>query len=136
MLEFQRKRNKRKILYSKLSVLVLCIFSIMLLKGAIGLYSKAQASSEARQISENELKELTKRKAFVESEISRLRTSEGIEKEIREKFSVAKPDEELVVMIASAVEPVPMIKQSLFNKIWQKTKGLFGNSEVKVYKSR
>jgi cell division protein FtsB len=127
MLEFQRKQKTRHILFSKGAIIICLIMCFFLGKGVLGLYSKAQASAEARKVSEHELQELQERTDFVEGEISRLRTTEGVEREIREKFSVAKPGEELVVVVPATPEEAPEIKPSLFKRIWEKTKTLWYN---------
>lgn len=127
MLEFQRKRKTQKFIYSYFSIAILIIVIFLLSKSIFGLYSKAQASIDARKQSEHEYKELSARYDYVKGEIERLRTKEGIEEEVREKFSVVKPGEKLIVLVAGASVPAPEEEKSFFKKIFDKTKSFFHN---------
>jgi cell division protein FtsB len=115
----------RRFLTSPLACIIFIIVAILLTKSVLGLYSKAQLSVEARETSEKELGSIMERKAFVEAEISKLKTAPGMEEEIRRKFSVARPGEEVVVIIEGTKEaPVP-VDESFFQSIWEKAKGIF-----------
>jgi cell division protein FtsB len=127
MLEFQRKRKTYKILYSYFSIVVLLLVIFFLSKAVFGLYGKAQASIDARKKSEHEYKELSARYDYVKGEIGRLRTQEGIEEEVREKFSVVKPGEKLIVLVAGASIPAVEEEKGFFKKIFDKTKSFFHN---------
>ncbi len=127
MLEFQRKRKTQKFIYSYFSIAILIIVIFLLAKSVFGLYGKAQASIDARKKSEHEYKELSSRYDYVKGEIERLRTEEGIEEEVREKFSVVKPGEKLIVLVAGAAVPKVEEEKGFFKKIFDKTKSFFHN---------
>jgi cell division protein FtsB len=122
MLEYQRKRKVRKWMYSRVTLLVLGIFTILMAKGAFGVYLKARDSKENKMTAQAELKQLTERQVALSADIAELNTIQGVEKEIRQKFNVAKEGEQIVVIIPpqETVEAEPE-KEGL----WAKFKSLF-----------
>ncbi len=125
MLEYQRKQQVRNILYSKASIVVLAILLAMFAKGAWGFYGKMEASAEARDNASRELNNLTERKDNVNKEIMRLRTKEGMETEIRGKFNVAMPGEEVIILVKGEEVPQEIEEKGFFESIFNKTKAFF-----------
>ncbi len=110
MREYQRKRRIRKILYSRGALAVAFILLLLIGKATWGLYIKERESRKNLDRVEAELSALTARERKLQEDIARLQTPEGLESEIREQFQVAKPGEQMVVLVgeekAAAVESV------------------------------
>lgn len=123
----QRKNGFIRFITSPLGVVVLVILSALFINGTWGIYSKARISAEAREASEMELNELLNRKSYVEEEIRRLKTPEGIEEEIRRKFNVVKEGEEVFLFVGEKKEATTSVqKQGFIEGFWNKTKSIFG----------
>jgi len=99
MKEFQQKKRWRWILNSKLIVAILIIATLFMARATYGLYKKERETSANVARAENQLKTLQNRDAVLSDSLERLHTEEGIEEEIRSKYSVSKPGEELIVIV-------------------------------------
>ena len=104
MNDFQRKRKIRKILYSR--GVLFCLFLLLLLvsKATWSLYDKERESRKNLDRVEADLLALSLREEQLKKDITRLRTPEGIESEIREQFQVARPGESMVVLVEDTKE--------------------------------
>jgi len=103
MTDFQNKRKFKKIIYSKLSFVILFIVILFLGKATYNIYQKSKFSSENYMAVNQEYSELKERHSMLKSEIERLKTDNGVEEEIRGKFNVAKPGETVVTIVNSNV---------------------------------
>ncbi len=99
MLEFREKKRFRGILSSKVTIGILVVLVALLGRGVWGIYSKQLIAVENRFEAERELAALAAREQFLESEVNKLTTENGIALEIREKYNVRKPGEEVVVIV-------------------------------------
>lgn len=99
MIDFQQKRHFKKIIYSKISFLILFILTIFLGRATYDIYKKSQLSYDNYMVVKRDYDSLNARKDMLGSEINRLKTDTGIEEEIRSKFNVAKPGETVVTVI-------------------------------------
>jgi cell division protein FtsB len=120
--EFRKKKKFRQLLFSNISFLLLLIVFGFAVRGTWHMYSKEQAASAARVESEKQLAALYARKNFLVSEVGELRTEGGVEREIREKFSVVKPGEKVVVIVDSTTTPEEMPVEKTW---WDKVRGWF-----------
>jgi len=102
MFDFQQKRKIRKIIYSRLTIVILFILVLLLANSTYKIYQKEKLSLEDYNQTKKEYEDLKGRQAMLDSEIARLKTENGIEEEIRSKFSVAKPGETVVVVVDSS----------------------------------
>ena len=92
----------RSKLYSPLVFVVLVILVGILGHAAFSAYQKRNISASARQSVANEVSDLEARQASMQESITRLRSPDGIDTEIREKFQVVKPGEEMIVVVPEA----------------------------------
>ena len=99
MFDYQQKKKIRKVIYSKITLVILFIFIIILIKANYGIFKKERLSNENYNIVKDDFDSLKNRKSILESEIQRMKTEEGIEEEIRSKFDVSKPGEVVVNII-------------------------------------
>jgi hypothetical protein len=99
MKDFQQRKKIRKTLYSRNIVIAVAIVTVLLVRGAVEVTQKMHESNvNAKQV-EKELtlarikhEELLRNMAMIE-------THAGVEREIRQKFSVTKSGEEVAVIV-------------------------------------
>jgi hypothetical protein len=65
------------------------------------LYHKEEDARMAHQDAAEDLSNLTAREKTLSSELYKLDTSQGVEEEIRQKYPLAKPGEEVIVLTAA-----------------------------------
>ncbi|MEK7464000.1 MAG: septum formation initiator family protein [Patescibacteria group bacterium] len=99
MLEFQKKKKLRKILYSPIVLLLLAIIFILLFRGVWGVYKKNRLSVQNLEQERNELERFALREKNLAASLDYLKTDQGIESEIRAKFRVVKEGEQVAVII-------------------------------------
>jgi len=99
MMEFQEKRRLRRFLYSKITLTLLVILILIVADAVWNIYQK-QALSKANLAKTAAVYEsLQAREKMLSSEIERLQTESGTEEEIREKYGLVKPGEEVIVVV-------------------------------------
>ena len=99
MQPFQERKKIRKILYSKVTLLVLFIACALVARGAWGIHQKALIAGSERNQALVAQKELQERTGELEASLLRLKSEQGIEEELRQKFTVAQPGESVVVIV-------------------------------------
>lgn len=99
MEDFRSKQKIRKRLYSRTTFFTLLLITVLLLKGVWGAWDKHRESRANLKNVEVELVEARNRESELATRIEKLETQEGVEKEIRERFSVTKPGEEIVLIV-------------------------------------
>ena len=99
MIPFQERKKIRKILYSKASISVLFLIVILSADGAWNIYQKAEIARAERDAAFKALTDIQARKVELESSLARLRSEQGVEADVRGKFTVAKPGEDVVVVV-------------------------------------
>ncbi len=124
MREFQDKKRYRKYIYSRTSLVLLGIAILFFANATWGVYKKSRESAANAFRAENELRRLTDRENLLHNELERLNTDEGIEAEIRSKYSVSKPGENVIVIIdkdksTTTVEAIPEGWWGKFKKLFK-----------------
>lgn len=99
MLPFQERKKIRKILYSKATLIVLLVTLVFVVRGAWNIYKKAAIARAERDQVAKDLADMEGRTAELRTSLERLRSNHGIEEEVRQKFTVAKPGEDIVVVV-------------------------------------
>ena len=99
MLEFQEKIKIRKYLYSKVTLALLVIIILFLLNGVWKLYQKKDLTKDNLSKTASMLENLQAREKMLSSEIERLKTVNGTEAEVRDKYGLVKPGEEVIVVV-------------------------------------
>lgn len=99
MRNFQPKRGWRNIIQSWPVLFFLCTLLIFFAWGVIGFMGKMQVTSETREIAENKVAELEKEKIKLSANISKLKSIDGVEESIRDKFGLAREGEGLIVVV-------------------------------------
>lgn len=120
MLPFQERKKFRKILYSKASILVLLVAFILVSRGAWSVHQKAEIARTERDESVRMLAELQERNTALEASLERLKSDKGIEDEVRQKYAVARPGEEVVVVVDESSKKGKNGDEALQKSFWQR----------------
>ena len=123
MLEFQAKKRFRKVLFSKGVIIAIVILGAFMARATWNVYKKERASSANAFEAEKELNKLHDRQLLLNFEISRLSTDQGIEEEIRSKYSVIKPGENMLVIVDKDATSTTVIQPR--ETWWNKFQNLF-----------
>lgn len=102
-------------MHSKPVLIFLSILLSFFAWGIFSFWSKMRETSLNRAIIENKVAELEQQKEKLAVDIDKLKTEEGKEASIREKFGLAKEGEGLVVIVEDKAKPAsPSISQGGF----------------------
>lgn len=104
MIPFQGRQKLRKILYSKVTLFILAVFVFFVGRGAWNTHEKAQIARSERDIAERALAELESRTSELQASLIRLKSDRGIEEEVRQKYTVARIGEEVVVVVDDSMK--------------------------------
>ncbi|HEY4715413.1 MAG TPA: septum formation initiator family protein [Candidatus Paceibacterota bacterium] len=99
MAEFQKSKKLQGILFSKVTLLVLFVFSVILIIGLFDIVPKERNTNRNKELILDQLNSFKNQSSSLEAQIEKLRTDDGIEEKIREKFRVVKDGEGLVVIV-------------------------------------
>jgi cell division protein FtsB len=99
MLDIQQKRKLRSVMYHRATLGVLSVVVLFFLHSTWSVYQKKRESEKARNLSEQSVTALRQRDSDLKAKIDRLDTTPGIEEEIRLKYSVAKENERVVIIV-------------------------------------
>ncbi|PIP73255.1 MAG: hypothetical protein COW88_02590 [Candidatus Lloydbacteria bacterium CG22_combo_CG10-13_8_21_14_all_47_15] len=126
MKKFQQKRRMRKVIYSTGTAVALLLVVFFLGRATLDVYEKARETKDRRLESLRRLDELKAEEAALREKLSALETERGIEETVREKFNVAKDDEEVIKLVdeAGAKEPATAAATMEEKTWWQR---LFNN---------
>jgi cell division protein FtsB len=82
-----------------LLIAVLATLAVLIGFAAWKVYSKGEDARIAHANAEESLQELDERKVALETQLEKLGTDRGVEEEIRKRYQLAKPGEEVVVLV-------------------------------------
>lgn len=99
MLDFQQKRKMRSFLYQRRTLIVLGLIVLLALRSTWVVFSKQIESSQQKVIAEKKVADLYLHDNDLQAKIKNLQTEHGIEQEIRSKYSVAKENENVVIVL-------------------------------------
>ena len=114
----------RRIIYSRITLLILFLLVIFMIKQVYDIYKKEVLSRGNLNLITKQYNDLKSREEMLSSGINKLKTNEGVEEEIRSKFDVEKPGEQTVVIIggSSSTEATNTTENA---GLWQKFVGWF-----------
>ncbi len=101
MREFQGGRQFRRRVYSFPTLILLVIVTFFLGVSVWGLYGKNRYAQLNLNEVQARVEALEERKARLSATVARLTTSEGEEVEIRSRFPVALPDEQVLSLVGA-----------------------------------
>ena len=99
MIPFQERKKFRKIMYSKVALFVLLVVLFVVGRGTWDIYQKTSVAQTERDIAMRALADIQSRTTELQDSFVRLRSDRGIEEEVRQKYTVARPWEEVVVVV-------------------------------------
>lgn len=124
MLDFQQKWKAKTFLYSKGVRIFLLIVALYSLYSTYGVYKKKQESAADVVVAEQKLIALSAKNTALAEDIDHLQTDEGLEAEIRSKYSVAKGDERVVILVEN--DPTTTSSTTEHKNTWTRFKAFFG----------
>lgn len=99
MKEFRKKRHLKNIFFSWPVVLILAAFLFFLARSNISAFKSFQAVNLHLNETRDNNKEVVRKKTKLENKTEYLSGPYGLEKELRDRFDLKKPDEKLVIII-------------------------------------
>ena len=99
MRDFIKKKKYYKILYLRITLLILIILTIIFAKGVWNVYKKERITNENLINAEKELAGIREREDFLNTQINTTGTQKGIEKEIRIIYDVVKEGEKMIIIV-------------------------------------
>ncbi len=99
MRNFQQKNKWRTILESKIVLIFLTIGLLLFAYSIFGFMGKMIDTVKNKKIAEEKIIEMQKNKTKLSADIEKLKTIEGQEESIREKFGLAKDGEGLIMVV-------------------------------------
>jgi cell division protein FtsB len=99
MMEFQEKIRIRRFIYSKVTLIILLIAIFFISRAVLAVYKKQRMTSENLTKTTTTFESLKLREMMLSSEIESLKTDSGKEDEIRERYGLVKPGEEVIVVV-------------------------------------
>lgn len=125
MKEFQEDNEIKSKLYSKYTLLFLLILIGLVIKGLISISTKEIDSGEEMRRVEAKQVELQERYNNLSTRVEDLKTTQGMEKEIRSKFDVVKPGESVIMVVDKDVPAPAPEETSVIKKLWNDVVGVF-----------
>ena len=122
MLDFQQKRKVRSYMYNRVTIGILFLVFLVIAHSTWVVYKKKVESEELKDVSLKNVELLRSRSQDLQDKIDRLNTKQGIEEEVRSKFSVAKENENMVIIVPDASTTSEEVKPPSF---WDKIMSIF-----------
>ena len=117
---FTTRRNPLRLIGKRLLLILLLALVIVAISGVWKAYLKKQESLSLRKEAEVQLADLSKRKAQLEADITKLNTPRGMEEALREQYGLAKSGENVIIIVDSSA-PAPVPETSPVMEWFQKT---------------
>ncbi len=125
MREFQERKRLKRLIYSKPVLIFLFILLVLVIDGTWKIYQKERESRANLARVENQLTTLKERSGNLSSDVTRLKTEQGMEEEIRSKYEVSKPGEQLLVIVDKDAAATTSPPQNLWEHWWSSFTNLF-----------
>ncbi|MCR4275017.1 MAG: hypothetical protein NUW02_03170 [Candidatus Campbellbacteria bacterium] len=120
MADFRQRQRARKLLYSNVTIAVLLGLLFIGGKELWDIFQKKEQAEEARARVQGQYEDLIQRKEFLSSEIESMETVAGVESKLRERYSIAKSGEKVIILIndeeASSTEEVEV---GWWGRLWE-----------------
>ncbi|MCR4281239.1 MAG: septum formation initiator family protein [Candidatus Kaiserbacteria bacterium] len=115
-----QRRDPLRLIGKRLLLVLLLVLVTVALSGVWKVYRKAQESSVLRKEAEAQLSDLDKRRTQLEADITKLKTSRGMEEALREQYGLAKSGESVIVIVDSPAQ-APVVASSSVMQWFQRT---------------
>ena len=121
----QKKKTFKKLLYSKTFAFIILVILGFMVRATWSIYAKERESRQNAAVAKSELENLKTRDSALEEEVGRLSTPQGIEGELREKYTITQHGEELYVIVPPKKEDTPAGGDALHLSWWDKLTAIF-----------
>lgn len=111
-------------MYSWFTVVTLFLIFVFLANGVWKVYKKQQITKDNLDNVATDLEKLKNRESKLSTEINWLKTEGGTESEIRDKYGLVKPGEEVIVIVDKK-DDKNNTAESMEKSFWQKVLGWF-----------
>jgi len=126
MKDFQQRKKVRQMIASRAVFVILVVVTGLLVQGAYGVLQKKRDTNQDLVKAKQSLVMAEARKQDLTVSIETLKTPQGLEREIRDRFSVAKSGEEIVLIVDPKAEVKPELERvSVWQKLWEWIKNIF-----------
>jgi cell division protein FtsB len=98
-------------MYSPLTFIVLGVLILIAGYNVWDMYQKSQRTEEALRKTREAYDVLLARQRFLDERLNELDTEAGVEAEIRDRFGVAKPGEEVIVVLSDEEQDAPSTEE-------------------------
>lgn len=115
MATFQQRRDPMRLMWRRVGAIVMLAVIAAALRGVWGVYQKSQEAAMLRVEAEAKLAELQDRERVLRNGIANLKSKQGIEAELRERYDLAAEGESVVVIVSPPETP-PELKPTRFQK--------------------
>ena len=112
-------------IYSKPVLVILLIILLWVIYGTWGVFQKERESRANLLRVQNQLANLQERSSELSADVARLNTVQGKEEEIRSKYEVAKPGEELLVIVDKDGAETSSPPQTGWQRFWSDVTHIF-----------
>ena len=123
MLDFQQKRKVKSFMYNRVTVGILFVVVLYASFSTFKVYKKQKESEALRSVVEKKMYELEEKERQINTKIQALDTDQGLEREIRGKFNVAKDNENMVIILENEEASTTDIQKPM--SFWQKVLDFF-----------
>lgn len=123
MREYQQKYMIRTLLYSRVTIVVLFLLSVLLLRSIVELNDKRIAVEKLRKESALERQELEAKVAKAEEKNALIATERGLENYVRTTFPVVKEGEGVIVIYDQEKSPVADVRSEM--TVWEQLQVFF-----------
>jgi len=124
MAEFNKK-NKYNFWHSPLVLLLLFCVLVLFAYNMIGLATKERETARKKDLILSNIETLRAREKSLNSDIEKLKTDEGVEETIRDKYQVVKPDEKMVTIVDEEKNVAPSVEVESKHGFFEWLKDMF-----------
>lgn len=124
MQEFKKRQPKihytLRFFLALMGSLLLFVLSGVAVSSAWGMYGTFKVATEGREGTESKLASMQSDQVRIGAAVASFDSPQGVEKQVRERFGVAKPDEGEIQIVrdASAQDAEPSQKQNIFVQLF------------------
>ena len=105
-----RSRQKvwKRVAFSWVTLLILLITIILITRSSYGMYIKNTQANVRTENAQYELAKIQNRANKLKENLSRIKTTKGVEEELRRKFDVSRNNEHLLLIIDREIKTTPI----------------------------
>lgn len=114
MAEYQKK-SKNSLWHSPIMLFVIFLLVLLFMYNMIGIIEKVRETNKKTALVNEQIRELNNREKMLSSDITKLKTEQGVEAALRDKYQLVKSGEKMVVIVdqeASVATALPTEKKN------------------------